>query len=363
MGRVVFIGHGGFNTKSEMILVPKNTTITFLADAGSPLALPHVSTLPAGETPADGVWKEGVNCTFDYEKVANLLDNYLQAETQAKPRDQVYNMFVEPVGEASLRVAKELAKQGKWGGELRTTPSSLCTGNAQKCPTPMLLVAERNHTRFNELDQDKRDKFTEWVDGGAKGNPPEGLENFAAPGLTDQPDKYYFDVIWGVSEDEWEHDCDGLLGKDVAGGNDIIWLSCSGFAVNQEALNAIGLPEGLPPEMTRATYGPGLDWVPSKDDFERIAKLNAQRIKDTPTNKAIRVRVGDPLVAVGDDHEGNVENYLKRKQDVSEGTITVNKKAGAFRGELTVEGIPEDHWTTVENALASLNSDVNFASG
>jgi hypothetical protein len=317
-----------------------------------------VPLLPAGEKPENGKWVEPVNCRFDYEKVANLLDKYLEAEKPRKFRDTVPNMSVQPVGTESLRVAKQLADEGKWGGELRTTPSSLCTGNAQKCPTPMLNVAERNHTRFNELDQDKRDQFTEWVDKGHKGNPPVGLEDFAAPELTDQPDKYYFDVVWGVSDDEWEHDCQGLLGKDVAGGNDIIWLSCSGFVVDPNALNTIGLPEGLPQEMTQETKGPGLDWKPSKDDFDRIAKLNAQKVKDTPNGKTVRVRVGDPLVAIGDGHEGDVENYLKRKPDVSVGTITVQR--GAFSSQLMVDGIPESQWAMVEDALASLKAEVMF---
>jgi hypothetical protein len=365
MARVVAVGHGSFDTKSEMILVPKDTTITFLADAGSPLRLPCVSTLPAGEKPADGVWTDGVNCRIEYEKVANLLDNYLEADKPRKFGDVLPNMFVEPLGPESARVARELEAHGKWGGGLMMTAesSSLCHGDSRRCPTPMLNVAKRNHTRFDELDPEKQNRFKEWVAAGATvGTIPEGMADFAAPELTDVPELYYEYLVEGVPEDRWEHDCDGLLGKDVAGGNDIVWLSCSDFLVDQEALNAIGLPEGLPQEMRQGTHGPGADWVPSNDDFDRIAKLNAQKLNDTPNGGKIRLRVGDPLVVIGDGHEGTVENYLKRKEDVSEGTITV-KKGSAFKGTLTVEGIPESQRKIVEDALASSKNNIFFGGG
>ena len=54
MGRAVVVGHGGFNQESEMILVPPNTSITFLADAGSELGLPFVATGPEGSGFAEG---------------------------------------------------------------------------------------------------------------------------------------------------------------------------------------------------------------------------------------------------------------------------------------------------------------------
>ena len=107
---------------------------------------------------------------------------------------------------------------------------------------------------------------------------------------------YYKYVTEGIEIDKWQHDCKGLLGKDVGGGNDIIWLACSGFEVDQESLTAIGLAEGLPQEMRQDTHGPGADWVPAKDDFDRIAQLNAQKVKDTPNGGKVRVRVGAPIV-------------------------------------------------------------------
>jgi hypothetical protein len=372
VGKVVYIGHGGFGTRSEMVLVPPNTTITFLADAGSRLRLPSVS-IPGAEKPKGGIGQEGVHWRFDYEKVANLLDNYLEAEKPRKPGDVVPNMVLQPVAPESLQVAQELAKQGKWGGELRWTDgrSTLCDGNpaSGKCPTPMLHVAERNHTRFLQLDQQKQTAFKEWVNAGPTATLPDGMADFAAPELTDVPNLYYKYVVEGIPADRWNHDCGGILGE-AKPGDDIIWVSCAGFAVDQAALERIGLPEGLPTEITKGT-DINYAWAPAQTDVDRIATLNAVKIKDTPKGGTIRVRVFTPdgweaadLVVIGNDHDPDIENYLRgHPQDVSDGTITVVKKGGAFKGEVTVEGVAGHQQEQVKDALAGLKCDVAFVSG
>jgi hypothetical protein len=150
------------------------------------------------------------------------------------------------------------------------------------------------------------------------------------------------------------------LGKAAAGGHDTIWLSCTGFRANKEDIVAMRLPEGVPQEMTRGTDSLGTDLDFSKDEtFDLIAKLNDQNVKDTRDCGEIRVRVGWPFVVIGDGHEGNVENYLKRQQDVSVATIIV-KKGKAFKGAFTIKGIPASKHKEVQLALASFKSDVSF---
>ena len=90
MARAVVVGHGGFSTSDALVLIPPNTTITFLADAGSPLAIPRVQTGPKG----DG-WVEGQNCHFDYERVASVLDSFLVAEKPLVAKKVVPNMSTD----------------------------------------------------------------------------------------------------------------------------------------------------------------------------------------------------------------------------------------------------------------------------
>jgi hypothetical protein len=357
MARKIVVGHGGFDTTSEMLLVPPDTTITFLADAGSNLALPSVSILPPGQAPGDGVWVEGVHSRFDYAKVANLLDKYLEAEKPRKAYDVVPNMSIEPLGAESVRVARELDEAGKWGGEVvwTTGVARLCDGNDRTCPSPMLNVADRNHPRLSSMDSEKVEEFKKWVEDGATGALPEGFSDFAAPELTNAPDLYYRYVVDGVPDDAWSHDCTGIFGKAVLGGNDIVWLSCSGFVANQDDLDALGLSEGLPSTVTAATHGPGADWNPADKDLDRIATLNAKKVKDTPDGESTGIRVGGVLVLIGSDHEANEENYVKRQGNFTEGELTV-KKGGAFsKGSVTITGIGSGAQSVVKDAIESFS--------
>ena len=353
MARMVVLGHGGFNTKSEMVLVPKNTTVTFFSDAGSNLLLPAVSTVAAG-TAVDS-WVEGVNCRFDYERVADVLDKFVQTETPLVAGKVVPNMMLEAAGADTQRVAQQLHDAGKWGGEMMINKTAgtwwLCYGDDKTCPTPKLHVAASRHDELVAKGDAAVKAFKTWLDDGASGDLPEEIADFG-PRLADVPDHMRRYVADGVPEERWSHDCVGILGKDVGEGNDIVWVACSGFAVSQEDLKSIGLPEGLPSEITQNTSGPGLNWSPKDSDLDRIKALNEQKVKDLADKASIKIRVGGVLMLIGDGHEGDAENYVKRQGDASEGTITV-KKGGAFsKGSLDVAGIPSGQQGLVEQSIA-----------
>ncbi len=162
-------------------------------------------------------------------------------------------------------------------------------------------------------------------------------------------------MVEGVPEGRWQHDCTGIFGKTVGEGKDIIWLSCSGFVANKEDLKAIGLKKGLPNEMTQPTEGPDVQWTPDDAALKRIAKLNGEKVKDTPDGGSIRVRAGGTLVLVGDDHENNAETYMRSQGDLSEGKLTV-KKGGAFsKGTITVEKISAGKQALVTDAVGTFS--------
>lgn len=359
MARMVVLGHGGFNTKSEMVLVPKDTTVTFFSDAGSNLLLPAVSTVPEG-TEVDS-WVEGVNCRFDYERVADVLDQFTQTETPLVAGKVVPNMMLEAAGAETRKIARSLHDAGKWGGEMMINETDgkwwLCYGDETTCPTPKLHVAAKRHDELVAKGDAAVSAFKSWLDKGASGDLPDEIADFA-PRLADVPDHMRPYVADGVPDDRWSHDCVGILGKDVGEGYDLVWVACSGFAVSQAELASIGLSEGLPSEITQDTSGPGLQWSPADADLDRIKNMNAQKVKDTPDGKTIKIRVGGLLMLIGDGHEGDAENYVRRQGDSSQGTITV-KKGGAFtKGTVTVDGVPSGQQGLVEKSIGEF-SDKN----
>jgi hypothetical protein len=352
MTRLTIIGHGGFDTTSEMYLVPPNTTIRFFSDAGSNLMLPAVWTGP-GDRQKDP-WTEGKNCRFDYEKVASALDMYKETEKPLEGGAVVYNMMLDPAGEATRKVAQELHDKGKWGGDLLMHPGGgtwkLCNGDASKCPTPKLNVAESRHDELASKGSVALTAFQRWLDDGATGELPEEIADFKAR-LADVPAEYLPYVATGVPAERWKHGCDGILGKNCGEGKDIFWVACSGFAVNQDDLDAIGLSEGLPKEMSATTDGPSLQWVPNDAALTRISELNAEKLKDTPAGQTVKVVVGGLLMLIGDGHEGDALTYVRRQGDISEGVITVTK-AGAFsKGTLQFSGIKPGQQGLVEKSV------------
>jgi hypothetical protein len=361
MGRAIVVGHGGFNEKSELYLVPPNTTITFLADAGSVLNLPAVVTGPQGSG-----WKEGVNWDFDYEQVTEVLDEFLEAEKPLVAGKVVPNMFTEALGARSAEVAQRLQDAGKWGAEkFKNTPASLCTGTADKCPTPALNAAQLCHDAIAKKGEEAVVAFKSYVEAGATGSRPEVLKEFSER-LDGIPRDYYQFVVDGVPEARWKHDCAGLLTEFA--GCDIVWVSCSGFAVDQDTLDRLELPQGLPPEMTARTHGPRTGQadgvlLPLPDaELNGMRTLRKAKFDETPLGKSISIRASEALVVLGSDYAGNIESHIKRQDDLQEGTVT--KKANPFGKlkSLEIQGISPARQQRVRGVMGALAPDieVNF---
>ena len=351
MARLVILGHGGFNTQSEMTLVPPNTTLRFFADAGSNLMLPFKVTGPALPDPPH--WEEGTNWVFDYERVADVLSQFQETEKPLAAGAVVYNMLLQAPHPDSQRVANELHALGKWGGDLLMKPDAgqwtLCSGDASTCPTPKLHVAKSRHDELAAKGSLALTEFKRWFDDGATGELPEEIADFA-PRLEDVPPEMLEYVGTGVPEDRWKHTCGGIL--DVGAGDDIFWVACSGFAVNQDDLDAIGLSEGLPSEMSATTAGPGRDWTPNDKMLDQITALNTQKVKDTPDGGSISIMVGGPLVLIGEGHAADPVNFVRRQGDFASGTLSVTKGGAFSKGKLEIEGIPGGQQELVVKSIA-----------
>jgi hypothetical protein len=335
---MVVLGHGGFNTGSFETLVPPDTTLRFFADAGSNLMLPFKVTGPALPDPPH--WVEGQNWVFDYERVADVLANFNETEKPLSAGAVVYNMLLQRPHPDSQKVANDLDAQGKWGGELMmktdTGEWNLCHGDPSTCPTPKLHVAESRHKELTDKGDAAVDAFKKWLADGAAGDLPAELPEFAKR-LEDVPKDYYEYVAEGVPDARWTHKCGGIL--DAGAGYDIFWVACSGFAVDQDALDAIGLPEGLPSQVTATTAGPGRDWTPNDAMLDRISALNAEKVKDAADGASLPIKAGGVLVLIGEGHEADPANYVRRQGDFSEGTIKVAKGGAFSKGGIKVSGI------------------------
>jgi hypothetical protein len=336
MANLIILGHGGFTKGGFETLVPPNTTIRFFADAGSPLSLPAK--------------RVGGELVFDYAQVADILANYKETESPLQPGAVVYNMLLGPVDPEEQRIAKELDAAGKWGGEIMLTPTGgmwkLCNGDPSTCPTPKLNVARGRHDELLALGDAAVNAFQQWLTAGASGELPEELSEFK-PRLVDVLPEHYQYVADGVPAEKWTHSCGGLL--DLGTGKDIYWIACSGFVANQASLDSIGLSEGLPSEMTAQSNLK--DWAPEDDDFARISAFNQQKVKDTPDGGSISLAAGGVMLLIGAGHEANAANYVKRQDDLTEGTLTV-KKGGAFsKGGITITGIAPAKQRMVKDAI------------
>jgi hypothetical protein len=359
MGRAVVVGHGGFNKDSTEVLVPPNTTIQFLADAGSNLELACITNGPKGSG-----WVEGKNCYFDYEKITNVLNEFLQAEDPVEEGKVVYNFFTEPLGAESQEVAQKLQDAGKWGAEKFTKePAKLCTGTAASCPTPKLNVAQRLHDQIEaKTGADGLQAVKGVIAAGGMEPLPEILANAGFSGrLADVPAEMRDYVVDGVPADRWNHRCDGLLTKFA--GSDIVWVSCAGFAVNQQTLDELELSTGLPSEIRSNTRGPdsaagdaeGL--VPLTDaDKDAMRGLRVQKYKDTPMGGEITVRASQELVVLGSDYAGNIENTVKRQVDLAEGKAKKVSFAGKLK-TLEVTGIPTGLQERVKGVFTAVMTD------
>jgi hypothetical protein len=105
-------------------------------------------------------------------------------------------------------------------------------------------------------------------------------------------------------------------------------------------------PAPRPPERVR----------PGRED------LSLQKIQDVPDGGSIRIRAGGALVLVGNDHEGDAEDYIRDQPDLSEGKSTV-KKGGAFnKGSFQVEKTSTSNQQAVKEALNGMSkNEVTFS--
>ena len=215
----------------------------FFSDAGSNLELPAN--------------KVGDDLVFDYAKVADVLSHYKETESPLQAGAVVYNMLLQKVDPAEQKIAEDLDKAGKWGGEMLLNPTganwNLCNGDEKTCPTPKLNVARSRHDELVAMGDAALTAFKDMLAAGSSELPPE-IASFKAR-LDDVPEHYRQYVADGVPDSAWEHNCDGILKKGT--GKDIFWVACSGFVASKASLEAIGLAEGLPSQITAPTAGPG----------------------------------------------------------------------------------------------------------
>jgi hypothetical protein len=317
MGRVVFLGHGGFDPTSgsdvAVVLVPPGTSLKFFSDAGQALALPS----KGGDT--------------DYNKVVKVWDHFKETEKPVGAKGVTYNYSLAPEDSQSER---DLALSLDWGAEVVTRPEGskdfyLCTGTAQSCPTPKLNVAADRHSELVAKGDAALGTFKDMLAAGSRELPPE-LADFK-PRLDDvEPDHFQY-VADGVPDDRWNHHCNGILTKHA--GNELYWVACTSFVVET--------PD-MPTLVTSSSPGPaaaGLNWQPTGDSLKNVRKANAEKVKAADNGGTLPLVAAGTVVLIGAEHAGGPAQWVRNQPDIEEGQLTV-KKGGAFsKGAIEVQGI------------------------
>jgi hypothetical protein len=318
MGRVVFLGHGGFDptTGSDVavVLVPPGTSLKFFSDAGQALLLP---TADKGGS--------------DYKKVVKVWDHFKEAEKPVGAKGVTYNFSLSP---ETLQKERDLAMSLDWGAEVVTLPGDskdfyLCTGTAQSCPTPKLNVAEDRHSELVAMGDAAVGAFKDMLAAGSRELPPE-LAGFKARLDDVEPDHFQY-VADGVPDDRWNHHCNGILTKHA--GNELYWVACTSFMVET--------PD-MPTLVTSDSPGPAarsLNWQPTADSLKDVRKANAAKVKATDNGGTLPLVAGGTVVLIGAEHAGGPAEWVRNQPDIEEGQLTV-KKGGAFsKGAIEVQGI------------------------
>ncbi len=255
-------------------------------------------------------------------------------------------MSIEPVGIESQQVAMDLHAAGKWeADEIYLKPDGaewkLCEGSPATCPTPKLHVAESRYKELQAKGSEAQAAFKKWVEAGASGDLPEEIKDFA-PRLADVPPEMYKLVAEGIPEDRWYHKCEGILGPKWGQGKQMYWVSCSGFAVDEDTIEDIfGEDSGgeMPSVVGTDTHGPGADWTPNDAALDQVTNLNSNNVKAAGDGEVVSVLSGGTLTLVGLNHEVGPLSYVRRQADFEEGSLKV-KKGGAFsKGSVSVTGI------------------------
>jgi Putative adhesin Stv domain len=318
MGRVVFLGHGGFDptTGSDVavVLVPPGTSLKFFSDAGQALLLP---------TAAKG--------GSDYNKVVKVWDHFKEAENPVGPKGVTYNFSLAP---ETLQTERDLAMSLDWGAEVVTLPGDskdfdLCTGTAQTCPTPKLNVAADRHDELVAMGDAAVQAFKDMLAAGSSELPPE-IAGFKARLADVEPDHLQY-VADGVPDDRWNHHCNGILTKHA--GNELYWVACTSFMVET--------PD-MPTLVTSDSPGPAarsLNWQPSAESLKVVRKANAEKVKAADNGGTLPLVAAGTVVLIGAEHAGGPAEWVRNQPDIEEGQLTV-KKGGAFsKGAIEVQGI------------------------
>jgi hypothetical protein len=277
--KYVILGHGTFSPTSggyaPEVLVPTDTTLSFFSDAGQALVLP----------------------SSNYGKVAGSIWDQLEDEGDPLgPKKVTYNFTLFP---DSTPEHRENARKADWGGAsvvyITEGRAFLCTGTAETCPTPALLVAER-----------------------------EGEE---------------------IDPERWKHGCNGILGQLQGSSNEIYWVACTSISVGETELPVL--------ESADVT-GPGLeedrDWLPTEAEYDKIADKNGANVKATGNGGDISVVAGGGVVLIGPGHPRRPADYVRRQADIEEGSIKVTKGGAFSKGAFQVTGISKKQ-TLVREAL------------
>ncbi len=320
MGRVVFLGHGGFDPTSgsdvAVVLVPPGTSLKFFSDAGQALTLP---TDDGGGS--------------DYTKVVKVWDHFKEAEAPIAEKGVTYNFRLSPETKEEER---ELALSLDWGAEVITLPQGsdkfyLCTGTVATCPTPKLNVAADRHNELVAKGDPAVQAFKKWLDGA--GSFPAEIAEFESR-LADIPAEYFQYVADGVPDERWNHHCEGILGKHA--GNELNWVACTSF------VRATPGRDQLPTLVTSDSPGPaarGLDWQPTPATFKAVREANSQKVKSTADGGTLPIVAGGTVVLIGGSHEGGPAEWVRNQPDIEEGMLTVTKGGAFSAGKLEVTGI------------------------
>lgn len=80
-------------------------------------------------------------------------------------------------------------------------------------------------------------------------------------------------------------------------------------------------------------------WHPTDSDYDEISKVNGANVKAADDGVELPIFVGGVVLLIGSGHEDVRVAYVKRQQDVEQGTVAV-KKGGAFsKGSFVAKGI------------------------
>jgi hypothetical protein len=219
----------------------------------------------------------------NYAKVAPAFNQLKEAQPSLGPTKSTYNYALYP---EDHEAEKQGARAADWqGAQLIMVDSGkrfLCQDTEGKCPTPDLL----NSTDESVLTDPQR----------------------------------------------WIHHCDGILGEYGGGNNEINWVACTSFEIEIQELPAM---------TTVSATGPGFkdnkDWEPDDEALEEASALNKRNIKSTDGGKTIGVVVGGKMVLIGEGHDNDHGDYVRRQPDLEEGEIEVTKSSIFTKGKGTLE--------------------------